>query len=638
MLSISRIKIINFRQFKDIDLKLDGEKNIYLFIGKNGTGKSNFLNAVYWCLYAKQPFKFHEDEKKLLNEEAQKKNQYDEVKVSIEIKSDDDKYLFTRTIRETQDSQFSVMLYKKGDWIPLDNPNVVVNNFLPEEVSKFFLFDGEAVQNLYKGNYSSNLKDGVLRVSEVSLLDRASQHLERTRDQARDRASRGNPDTEKIEEEITELKENKESFTKKLSEVEDANTKLKEKRDILNEKLKKFEKYKDLRNRKLELEENLEQAKVRLDEYQNQIDDLIIKYSPFWYLKDNLIKVADKINSENTQGHLPPKIKDTFIDELIQKGICICGTDINKDSSTYKSLKKLRDEVSPLNRREYLIEDKVEINNLIKELNNIFPNNMKDLRMKKSRERQDIDNTQIQLKEIVEGLKKAPEEEVGNIAKTYSDIDEQVEENSQKIGQLKHKLKEIDEDVSKKEEEQMRLNKKKEQFEKDKRKLDLLEESKDKIDYIRQRLVDGVRKSVSLNTDRYFKDLIWKKDEFDKVNFNDNYEVEVNKRGESSSSLKILSTGEMKVLSFATIKALGQLSGFNEVPLFIDGPLENLDKEVEESFLETLPSFVAGKQAFLFSLDHDVIIEFGKEKVNPKNFFLLTREKGSKSTIIKQYQ
>jgi AAA15 family ATPase/GTPase len=47
---IKRIKISNYRQYEDIDLKFPEEKRILLFVGKNGTGKSNFLNAINWYM------------------------------------------------------------------------------------------------------------------------------------------------------------------------------------------------------------------------------------------------------------------------------------------------------------------------------------------------------------------------------------------------------------------------------------------------------------------------------------------------------------------------------------------------------------------------------------------------------------
>ena len=193
MINIRRITIKNFRQYKNVDLKFNNKTGLNLFIGKNGMGKSNFLNAICWCLYEKQPFKFHEDEKKLLNEEASVKNKYDEVKVELEVGMDDKIFLFKRTKRESQQSTSIVMIKQDEDWVAVENPRIIINNFLPESVSKFFLFDGEAVQNLYRGNYAINLKDGVWCVSDVLLLDNALEHVESTYSEVKKRISKDDP-------------------------------------------------------------------------------------------------------------------------------------------------------------------------------------------------------------------------------------------------------------------------------------------------------------------------------------------------------------------------------------------------------------------------------------------------------------
>jgi DNA replication and repair protein RecF len=45
----SSIKTFSFRNLSDSEI-FTGEKNIFL-IGKNGQGKSNFLEALYYCCY-----------------------------------------------------------------------------------------------------------------------------------------------------------------------------------------------------------------------------------------------------------------------------------------------------------------------------------------------------------------------------------------------------------------------------------------------------------------------------------------------------------------------------------------------------------------------------------------------------------
>ncbi len=637
MLFINRINITNFRQYRNVSLTFDSSKGVFLFIGKNGMGKSNFLNAICWCLYNKQPFKFHDKAKKLLNEEtAREKTQYEEVKVSIEVNIDNKLFLFQRTQRETQMSKFIVMSKQGEDWIEFPNPTVIVNNFLPESVSQFFLFDGEAVQNLYKGSYSDNLRDGVWKVSDVTLLDRASKDLSGTKDQLRKFVSKDEPDTELLESELSEFEKNRKEKEKLLGTLQKEIGESKGKREEFNEELKRFSAFKHLQEQRDLLKRELEDANRRSETYQRQINDKLINIGPFWYIKNNLVQLAQKLNEVSKSGELPPKIKSTFVQEIIDSKKCICGTIVLDGSKESKCLHKLLADVEPLDNRSYLIEDKIEINSIIKDLQIGFQTEFKEIRERLAKERKRVEEIKIQLNEISEKLVKVPGH-VGDIESTIRRLDDQIELGTQEIGATNSLIKQLDEKIIEYKSRLEKLNKESGKRKTEMKYLDFLEEAKDKVDYIREKLIIQVGKSVSSYTNEYFKELIWKKDEFQKVSFTEDFKVEIFKKGENLNSLEILSTGEMKVLSFATIKALAKLSGFNNVPVFIDGPLENLDKEVRTNFLEKLPDFMEDKQVFIFSLDSDLIEDFGKKHAQDGNFYRLTRNGVSLSTTIVPY-
>lgn len=639
ILFINRINIKNFRQYKNVSLTFDSPKGIYLFIGKNGMGKSNFLNAICWCLYGKQPFKFHDKEKRLLNEEASKVFKFDEVKVSIEVNIDNKLFLFQRSQIQTgiADAEFIVMSKQGEDWKPFDNPTVIVNNFLPESISQFFLFDGEAVQNLYKGDYSEKLRDGVWKVSDVTLLDRASKDLSGTKNQVQRLVSKDEPDTELLDTQLRELEKNKEEKLKLLESLQKNILESKEKREKFSDELKRFSAIKNLQEQRDMLRRELEEATSRSKTYQEQINNKLISIGPFWYIKDNLVELAQKLTQVSTSGQLPPKIKSTFLQEIIDRKKCICGTTIIDGSTESKCLHKLLVEVEPLDSRSYLIEDKIEINSMIKDLQTGFQTEFSEIRERLAEERKRIGKKEMQLKEISEKLLKEPGH-VGDIESTIRRLDEQIDSSTQNIGATNSEMKQLDQNIIEHKNKLEKLNKERGKRKTEIKYFEFLEEAKDKIDYIREKLIVQVGKSVSNYTNEYFKELVWKKEEFEKVSFTEDFKVEVFKKGENLNSLEILSTGEMKILSFATLKALAKLSGFNSVPIFIDGPLENLDKEVRANFLEKLPNFIEDKQVFIFSLDSDLIENFGKKHAQNRNFYRLTRDGDSLSTTIKLYE
>jgi len=63
---LESIKLENFRQFRNESLDFAqgiGGKNVTIIIGENGTGKTTFAQAFFWCLYGETEF----SDKNILN-------------------------------------------------------------------------------------------------------------------------------------------------------------------------------------------------------------------------------------------------------------------------------------------------------------------------------------------------------------------------------------------------------------------------------------------------------------------------------------------------------------------------------------------------------------------------------------------
>ena len=56
---LKSIKLEIFRQFRNESIDFaqgEGGKNVTIIIGENGTGKTTFAQAFFWCLYGETEF------------------------------------------------------------------------------------------------------------------------------------------------------------------------------------------------------------------------------------------------------------------------------------------------------------------------------------------------------------------------------------------------------------------------------------------------------------------------------------------------------------------------------------------------------------------------------------------------------
>ena len=71
------VVISDFRGFygvQQVNFAADDQKRVTVLHGENGAGKTNFLNAIHWCITGKFTPRF-QDQKLLVNKEAFKEGQ-----------------------------------------------------------------------------------------------------------------------------------------------------------------------------------------------------------------------------------------------------------------------------------------------------------------------------------------------------------------------------------------------------------------------------------------------------------------------------------------------------------------------------------------------------------------------------------
>ena len=95
---LESIKLENFRQFRnesiDFAQGIDG-KNVTIIIGENGTGKTTFAQAFFWCMYGETEF----SDKVMLNKVVAadlKPGQEAKVQVTLKLRHGNVSYTLMR--------------------------------------------------------------------------------------------------------------------------------------------------------------------------------------------------------------------------------------------------------------------------------------------------------------------------------------------------------------------------------------------------------------------------------------------------------------------------------------------------------------------------------------------------------------
>jgi len=625
---IKSIKLKNYRQYKDTTIEFppfDEQKSFIIIIGGTGAGKTNLLNAITWCLYAVE-YNIRDKDKALplINLMAfEELEEGESTEVSVEIRMEGDKseiLIFNRRMiykkingkpvkisdynsTAPDGSTFTLIRQIGKDMMPVHDPEFILNTLIPQSIEQYFFFDGERLNDYFKSGTTENVKDAVYRISQIGLLERLINHLEKRKEVFTRKIKNTSPDIKRIQEEL-------EIFRKSLETQKEL---LREMINNKNEAEKEFKKCSDeLRNfpkiNVRQLEENRRNLEKDLDSIEEKIMQLnkeklsyMMKMAPMLALAMPLNKLDKLIKDRDEAGKIPPEYSKGFIDKLLKDGVCICGTDLRENEEAAMKIKKMMEKYDEINELSIMLirlqgkinvlkskamsfnEQRLKINDTIK--------SYEELRKEKSKE---IQNIEVQLKNI--DIEKISELEENR--KKWLDVRDKL---NMEIGAKKQIIEQFQKTISKLERE---LDK---EIQKDRAHKEILnirefcDMAKAAAEELKNDIMIDIKNKIQEKTKEQFLSLIWKSDDWVDVIIDDDYNVSIiHKSG--LQGIGSLSAGEGTVLAMSFMAALNIVSGF-DVPIVIDTPLGRIAGEPRRKIAQNLPRFLQGKQVTMLVTD-----------------------------------
>ena len=170
MLRFDKLEVSNFGPFKGTQVIDFSEKDgVTIIWGNNGRGKTKLLNVFRYALFGKIKTRHGTsiDYMNICNTEAQKDGIYG-FSVSLYMSNDGDHYILRRSVRprigvsvpmSNEDFMEDCALKKNSQILSPSDRDHELNQIMPQDISRFFLFDGELLQE-YETLLDDNSDDG----------------------------------------------------------------------------------------------------------------------------------------------------------------------------------------------------------------------------------------------------------------------------------------------------------------------------------------------------------------------------------------------------------------------------------------------------------------------------------------------
>ncbi|HAV1602346.1 AAA family ATPase [Enterobacter hormaechei] len=348
-MKLIRLEINNFRQFygkQSIDFAVDPDHGVTLIHGENNGGKTALLNALRWCLYEETTENLL-DPKNLLNKhaESQGKNTFS---VSVQLEHEN-RLLDVRRIQDKNSGSSNLHVYEIIDGCYAEkaeeNPNTLINTFLPKEMSQYFFYQGEGTGTLSSQNDFSHIKDAIEKVLGLTVAKTTLRHLSAVKISYQKDLKQYDTNNE-----IDTLLTNKDTL---VSSLERDKMLLEKKQRELEIAEKEYETQvgKLARFDKTTIDEQLKLRKQKtelLSDYVRQHKQFLSEKTsktPDWALRTFSQKLSSfdvsAINTEELNKSLRYTVDRQLLREIVHNNECICGTHIEKDSSAARLLEEL---------------------------------------------------------------------------------------------------------------------------------------------------------------------------------------------------------------------------------------------------------------------------------------------------------
>lgn len=371
---IKGIKIKNFRQYKNVDLEFstDPNKNLTVILGENGYGKTTLVRAFIWCFYRdgklfKNPILLNDDVAKDMKSESE-----ETVSVTIDLEHADVNYRITTTEKYRKNSFGNVVVSSKAstsvirDTVPLYEGAVdsEINKILKKDLKDYFFYDGEnnKIDSMSK---KQSLKDAISQMMGIKRLETLKSYFQATGTSGvvgvlNNEFKGSTIDLQPIRDDLDEANEEKEIALSQISmnkeKIEELIVKRDEKQAIIDANKDVQEDQQQLKFLLGKIKSNQEKVDPMFSMMINQFNGKNNAFLKSLYsrcFEKNELEKLTSLSSFGTEKSLS-HISEEAIDQLIERGYCICGTVIKDKNDAYQHLIEAKSHMEPHDFGKYL--------------------------------------------------------------------------------------------------------------------------------------------------------------------------------------------------------------------------------------------------------------------------------------------
>lgn len=608
------LKLCNFRSFYGehrLVFAKGRDRNITIIHGNNGSGKTALLNAFTWTLYEKFTAALASPEQ-LVNRRAiaeAKKNIDCWVEVGFE--HDGKQYRIKRSCQAkilksgVEHSASELLMQFCGDdgrWSMLPStqkPEDVIARILPKSLHQYFFFDGERIEQIWRADKRPEIAEATKKLLGVEAIDRAIKHLTAARKSLEEELSGiGDAETKHL---LAQKKEKEQSLEVIQTQVAEIDTELVSQTDLkqtLQQKLLDMSEVEQLQQQRDRLQAQDRELRDLLLTAKKNLKRLISTRGFTVFLPPIAAKFRDIVKEREQKGELPADIKQTFVQDLLDREQCICGAELHEGTSHREAVQAWLDRagLADVEAATYRVQAQVdELERQIPEFWAAIDQEQAEIVQAK----QQLGQIDQALEDISEQLRQSSREDVRKLQQRLDTVEHQIEDCTLSKGQNQERELRLTQEVRhlRKDLKERRLNQGKQKLAQ--KRINAAQEAVDRLKQLKVNQDQLFREQLQAEIARLYAEISFKPYT---PRLTEKYELSLVEAAEKQENLVGASTGENQILSLAFIGSIiervrqwsqaGLMMGpdSSTFPVVMDSPFGSLDSVYRRQVAKLLPS------------------------------------------------
>jgi DNA sulfur modification protein DndD len=486
-----------------------------------------------------------------------------------------------------------------GEWFHAPQPpEDIIGRILPESLHQYFFFDGERIEQIVRSDKKAEIAEATKELLGVEVLTRAIRHLGDARKSLEgDLRLIGDPQTKKLIREKQKLEQEIEQLQKRQVEIANELSHQADLKKAISNRLLELGGAEELQRLRNELQAQLTSLKEQMKQGNESIKKAISNRSYTIFIPNITAEFRDFINQLRERGELPTGLKRPFVQELLERGRCICGAELQAGTHAHAQVQTWMDKAGMADIEETAIRMSAQVDEIDKQVPEFWQEIDRE-QANINQYRSEISRIETQLEDINKKLRKFPDENIQELQKRLDEIETKISDlnresgaNKQQIDNLKTQVESLGKQIDKHQMNEMRQVVAQ-------RRIAATQDAIERLTEVKSRLDKQFRLQLEKRVQEIFSEISFTP-YIPKLS--DKYELTLIENTSGQEELVAASTGENQILSLSFIGGIidgvrqwrqkNSLMGpdSSTFPIVMDSPFGSLDQIYRRQIAKVLP-------------------------------------------------